>query len=141
MIEAKNLSDLDRAIKMYTHMSGATNHSNECTYGNWKVLSDGGDDIVFEIHYMQEGEWSQIVEYIRDKSDDTDRGYMTIYGDEFGFNDDDSKKIAENICKNFGLDMDAFEIEINGKVDGKEVKWLTEEELDALENDDIEKGE
>ena len=141
MIEAKNLVDLDRAIKMYTHMSSRTNDSNVCTYGNWEI-SDGGDsDLVFEIYYMQEGEWNQIVEYIRDKSDNTDRGYMTIYGDEFGFNDDDSKKIAENICKNFGLDMNAFEIEINGKVDGKEVKWLTEEELDALENDDIEKGE
>lgn len=134
MISTQDLTDLDRVLKLYMRIGGS---GNGYSCGNWQIERENISTLIFSVYYKD----ACVASYFRDRDDDTDKGCLDISGDEYGFDDEDSKKIADHICSNFGLKFDYSEMIINGKINGVDAKWLAEQELDALENDDIEKGE
>ena len=111
MISAEDLNDLDRVLKLYTRIN---DNGNGYSCGNWQIDREDDCILIFSVYYKD----TCVVEYFRDRDDDTDKGRLDISGDYCGFNDEDSKKIADCICNNFGFKFDYSEMVINGILNG-----------------------
>lgn len=122
MISTQDLADLDRVLKLYMRIGGS---GNGYSCGNWQIDRENISTLIFSVYYKD----ACVASYFRDRDDDTDKGCLDISGDEYGFNDEDSKKIADHICSNFGLKFDYSDMIINGKINGVNAKWLAEQKI------------